>query len=88
VDIATRDDAGKEKLGLVISLVDANNRSFIGRCILPCEDIIPGEQYNVALVLDGQAKYVYIADGSFNLKRKHFGVWLELPEINRIFVAV
>lgn len=44
----------KEKAGLFVSLIDYHKKTYIAKCIIPTETLIPGEQYNLALILNEQ----------------------------------
>lgn len=54
--------AVQQPLGLFISLIDSAKKAYIGRCIIPVDRFVAGEQYNLSLVLDQQRQsYVLLS---------------------------
>lgn len=51
------------RVGLFLSLVDYLTKTHIAKCVIPVEAVLPGEQYNFAIVLnhDGACMYVSLS---------------------------
>jgi hypothetical protein len=70
VDVGRRERAAspdspsrsQQPLGLFISLIDSAKKTYLGRCIIPVDRFVAGEQYNLSLVLDEQRQsYVLLS---------------------------
>eukprot|EP01122_Echinamoeba_exundans_P012782 TRINITY_DN543_c0_g1_i2.p1 TRINITY_DN543_c0_g1~~TRINITY_DN543_c0_g1_i2.p1 ORF type:complete len:1455 (-),score=190.57 TRINITY_DN543_c0_g1_i2:28-4392(-) len=70
VDVGRRERAtspdsptrSQQPLGLFISLIDSAKKTYLGRCIIPVDRFVAGEQYNLSLVLDEQRQsYVLLS---------------------------
>lgn len=49
------------RAGLFLSLVDYLTKTHIAKCVIPVEAILPGEQYNFAIVINNEGTCLYVS---------------------------
>lgn len=49
------------RVGLFLSLVDYLTKTHIAKCVIPVETILPGEQYNFAIVINNEGTCLYVS---------------------------
>lgn len=49
------------RVGLFLSLVDYLTKTHIAKCVIPVEAILPGEQYNFAIVINNEGTCLYVS---------------------------
>jgi hypothetical protein len=54
-------DGQAPQVGLFLSLVDYLQKTHVAKCIIPVEAILPGEQYNFAIITNNEGTCIYVS---------------------------
>jgi hypothetical protein len=58
--VMTRDDL-EEGIGLFVNLVDFSSKKYLSRCIVPADELLVGDTYNLALVLNDEGSCLLLS---------------------------
>ncbi len=73
-------------VGLFLSIIDSNTRKYMGKCIIPVDNLTFGEQYNLGLILNKDGAYLLITLCVENYNLNELTLFLRNPDLVRISV--
>ncbi len=73
-------------VGLFLSIIDSNTRKYMGKCIIPVDNLTFGEQYNLGLILNKDGAYLLITLCVENYNLNEVTLFLRNPDLVRISV--
>ncbi|PRP74649.1 trichohyalin [Planoprotostelium fungivorum] len=74
----------KEGLGLFLAIIDSVTRKYIGKCIVPVDNLVFGEQYNLGILINRDNSFLIISLCAEYDPRDEIYLFQHIPDLLRL----